>query len=85
MSLKCLECGGALMDNLLMCPQCSVKNQLIIAVQMAYRKHVLNDDTIGWSELEDKLQTVLAEALGDRDFQQWLRTVGEDHDHHTNG
>jgi hypothetical protein len=51
------------------------KNSLIVACQMAYRKHVLDDDRIGWNELGDRLQTVLCESLGDPAFQAWLATV----------
>jgi hypothetical protein len=72
MSLGCLECGRPLTDSVVLCPACRVKNALIIACQMAYRKHVLDDDAIGWDELSDRLQTVLCESLGDEAFQAWL-------------
>jgi hypothetical protein len=46
--------------------------QLLRAVQCAYRKHHLEDESIGWNALDDMLETVLAECMGDRVFQQWL-------------
>jgi hypothetical protein len=78
MSLGCLECGGPLIDSLVNCRACRIKNAPILACQMAYRKHVLDDDSIGWDELGDRLQTVLSESLGDEAFQAWLAAVGEE-------
>ena len=77
MALTCLECGDPLVDSTILCPRCRLKNRLIITVQLAYRKHVLDDDGIGWQELSETLQTTLAEALGDQAFQDWLATVAE--------
>ncbi len=77
MPLTCLDCGVELINTTLNCPTCRLKNMLIVAVQMAYRKHVLDDDRIGWDELSDRLQTVLCESLGDPAFQSWLATVRE--------
>jgi hypothetical protein len=48
-------------------------SDLLTACQMAYRKHVMNDNTVGWSELGDILANSLAEAMGDDEFCQWLR------------
>ena len=52
--------------------------QLLKAVQLAYRKHHLQDPSIGWDELDDVLATVLQEAMGDRGFQAWLATAAAD-------
>ena len=41
-------------------------------IKKAYRKHVLNDESIGWSELGDELRDVLCEDLTDVGFQAWL-------------
>ena len=42
---------------------------------MAYRKHVLDDDKIGWDELGEALATVLSEEMGKKEFNTWLDTV----------
>ncbi len=48
---------------------------LLDACKMAYRKHVLDDDTIGWDELNDCLLDAICNEIGDEGFQQWLRQV----------
>lgn len=45
---------------------------LLYACKMAYRKHHLNDDSIGWNELSDILQEALCNAMGDSEFILWL-------------
>ena len=47
-------------------------NDLLYAVKMAYRKHVLNDESIGWAELDDILKEALCNKLGDDGFLLWL-------------
>ena len=44
----------------------------IEALKLAYRKHWLNDESIGWEELGDILRDVLCEEMGDEVFQNWL-------------
>jgi hypothetical protein len=43
------------------------------ALRMAYRKHHLGDESIGWNELSDALKNVLCEFMGDREFQRWTK------------
>jgi len=45
---------------------------LLSACQMAYRKHHLNDETIGWDELGDCLLDALCNSMGDDGYQKWL-------------
>lgn len=42
------------------------------ALKMAYRKHHMGDEGIGWTQLSDVLCNALCEVLGDRGFQEWL-------------
>lgn len=51
------------------------KAKLLTACQMAYRKHHLDDDSIGWDELSDMLFNVLCEVMGDEEFQEWRKEV----------
>ena len=44
-------------------------------LKMAYRKHVLEDDSIGWNELSDALGSVLAIKMGDDKFVKWVDEV----------
>lgn len=46
---------------------------LLTACQLAYRKHHLGDESIGWEELGDCLQAALCEAMGDHEFCEWLK------------
>lgn len=55
----------------------SASNDILLdAVKMAYRKHHLEDRSIGWEELGNHLMSALCEAMGDQEFQKWL-TDGE--------
>lgn len=48
---------------------------LLNACKLAYRKHVLNDDSIGWEELGDRLLDAICNEIGDDGYQQWLQQV----------
>lgn len=50
-----------------------LKQHAIPALKAAYRKHVQEDDRIGWQELSDTLIDALCACLGDRGFQAWLK------------
>jgi hypothetical protein len=53
------------------------KNQSLEALKLAYRKHNLQDDSIGWDELSAVLLDALCEEMGDVGFQQWLGEQSE--------
>ena len=44
----------------------------VFACQMAYRKHCLNDESVGWDQLSDILKESLCNAMGDDGFLIWL-------------
>ena len=74
--------NGATVTPYLICNRCSEKkeskqpaNDLLEACKVAYRKHRLNDDSIGWDELSDILLNALCNEMGDVGFQEWLRQV----------
>lgn len=52
-----------------------VNLQLTEALKLAYRKHHVGDDSIGWDELSDHLCNALCESIGDKEFQAWLERV----------
>ena len=54
--------------------RCHTEAQLLEVIKLFYRKHVLNDESIGWDELGDKLYNELSEILGDKEFCKWLDT-----------
>ena len=41
------------------------------ALKLAYRKHVREDEDIGWDELGDVLRDVLAAEMGSAEFHEW--------------
>jgi len=49
---------------------------LLDGVKMAYRKHHLDDPSIGWDELSDVLHLALCNEMGDRAFLEWLEEIG---------
>jgi len=48
---------------------------LLYACKMAYRKHHLMDDSIGWDELADVLKEALCAFMGDDKFVLWLDKI----------
>lgn len=48
-------------------------DHLLEACKLAYRKHVLNDDSVGWGELGDWLLDAICDAIGDDGYQKWLK------------
>jgi hypothetical protein len=49
--------------------------KLLDAAQMAYRKHHLNDDSIGWDELSDILLSAICDTMTDEGYQIWLKSL----------
>ena len=49
---------------------------LLEACKLAYRKHKLEDDSVGWNELESVLFDALCEEMGDDGFYNWLDNLG---------
>lgn len=45
---------------------------LLNAVQMAYRKHHMDDESIGWEELDQILFDALCNSMGDCGYQKWM-------------
>lgn len=51
---------------------------MLEALKLAYRKHCLGDDSIGWEELEKTLQNTLCNIMGDEEFINWLNCSGNE-------
>jgi hypothetical protein len=49
---------------------------LLRVLQAAYLKHHVGIDDVGWNKLSDMMCDALCEAMGDRDFQEWLLPYG---------
>lgn len=60
-------------------------SDLLNACKLAYRKHVLNDDSIGWSELGDILLDAICNEIGDNGYQKWLKEVKKRKEHNDAG
>lgn len=81
-----LNVGGYVGDSTRRELLCAIKNgkkirylepesQTLAALKLAYRKHHLSDESIGWDELSNVMLYALCEELGDAGFQQWLESV----------
>lgn len=53
------------------------KQELENAVKCAYRKHWLNDDSIGWDELGSILHSKLCNSMGDQQFIEWASAIAK--------
>lgn len=51
------------------------KNHLLDAVKIAYRKHHMGDNSVGWDELSTILHKALCLELGDGGFCEWAETI----------
>ena len=47
---------------------------LLDAAKAAYRKHHLDDSNIGWDELSGILLNALCDVMGDKGYQDWLKS-----------
>jgi len=47
------------------------EGSLLWACQLAYRKHVMDDESIGWDELGDHLLDAICNAIGDDGYEKW--------------
>jgi hypothetical protein len=50
---------------------------LLSACKLAYRKHHLDDDSVGWDELSDALHNALCNEMGSQGFILWLKKQKE--------
>ena len=48
-------------------------DRLLNTVKLAYRKHHLDDRSVGWEELSNALFNTLCDAMGDIGFDEWLK------------
>ena len=50
---------------------------LLTACKMAYRKHHLGDDSIGWDELSNALEDAICNMLGAQSFILWKNNASQ--------
>jgi hypothetical protein len=65
--------------------QMTDQERLLRVVMLAYIKQIDPDSPaareIGWTELTDALQNEICNAIGDRNFIQWLKSINEERPH----
>lgn len=47
--------------------------EMLEVIKLAYRKHHMEDPSVGWEELSDKLGDVLSNAMGPDGFVEWMQ------------
>jgi hypothetical protein len=53
------------------CPREQIKSA-VDAIKLAYRKHHLGDESVGWEELSDFLHNTMCNILGDEEYNEWV-------------
>jgi len=53
------------------------REDAINTLKLVYRKHVCNDDSIGWDELSDKLCDCICRIAGEVEFNTWVEQLTE--------
>ncbi len=48
---------------------------LLTACQMAYRKHNLDDGSLGYDEVNEALRDAICNEIGDEEFINWLQSL----------
>lgn len=66
--------GAHLFDDLI--PEHAQK-QVVDALKMAYRKHVCDDDSIAWQDLDSALTDAMCESLGNERFLEWSESFDD--------
>lgn len=54
----------------------NLKEQLLVCLKLAYRKHHMDDQSIGWEELSNSMRDTLCNVMGDAEFIKFLKTGG---------
>jgi len=52
--------------------QRNLTEQLLACLKLAYRKHHMDDQKIGWEELSNKMRDTLCDVMGDKEFIKFL-------------
>ena len=53
----------------------AVYGQLLDTCQNTYRKHVMEDSSIGWEALSEQLANALVGTMGDDKYNEWLDSL----------
>jgi hypothetical protein len=64
-------------EHSLICTVVTPKDRVLRAIEMAYRKHSLADESIGWDELGDILCDELCNAYGADVYSNWVKQFDE--------
>lgn len=48
---------------------------LLLAVQMAYKKHHIGLVEIGWDQVSKTLHNTLCESMGENGYQEWILSM----------
>jgi hypothetical protein len=48
---------------------------LLRVMKKVYRKHVLEDESVGWESLCEEIGMALADVMGDEAFNKWVERV----------
>jgi hypothetical protein len=56
--------------------QTVTERRLLAIVKLAYRKHALGDDVIGWQELGERLQDEICNATTSNHYCEWVKGLG---------
>lgn len=51
------------------------RDSLLNACKIAYRKHHLHDDSIGWNELSEVLLDALCNSMGNDEYLKWVDSI----------
>jgi len=54
-------------------------HMMLDTIKMAYRKHHLDDPSIGWEELSDNMQNTMCEIMGDSSFCEFIEQYRDKH------
>ena len=66
-----LDCFHSLVDG----DRERLVKQLGEACKLAYRKHNLDDDSVSWGEVTDRLCDAICEWIGDDEFVEWSESL----------
>jgi hypothetical protein len=51
---------------------------LLSVCQLSYRKHVMEDNSVGWDSLSSQLGEALLSVMGEEAFNKWVEEVESD-------
>jgi hypothetical protein len=76
--IMCAACNDAKVKTINCVSDLEAEREMMLGtLKLAYRKHCLGDESIGWEELDAKLLDTLCNVVGPEEYIKWAAEIKE--------